>query len=107
MMESDLQQLSGAAIAALSTPPPPPPRSTGPTPVPESVTLTRLYEIGRAHSVKVRRSPKWKFQLAPDLVVQIQPLLPRVTRRRGRVVVREADSGPKFSGLAFVGEGKA
>jgi hypothetical protein len=71
-------------------------------PIPPQSALLKLAEIVREHIDKRRRAgPKWKFRLAPDLVVQIQPMLPG-TSRRGRWVTQHDLS---FEGIVYQGIG--
>src|SRR3954453_844406 len=65
-------------------------------------TLNQLAELVRERmDVRRRHGPKWKFRVEPDLIVQLQPLLPRERTRRSRVIKEPLE----FEGLAVEGEG--
>jgi hypothetical protein len=71
------------------------------TSIPVQPVLLKLAEIVREHTDKRRRAgPKWKFRLAPDLVMQIQPKLPGVSKRGGWSQRHES----AFEGIAFQGD---
>jgi hypothetical protein len=66
------------------------------------IALQTMADVVRAHMDKRRRAgPKWKFRLAPDLIVQIQPMLPGTSRSGGWVYRHDLS----FEGLAYEGDG--
>lgn len=70
--------------------------------IPPQPTLLRLVAMVQEHIDKRRRSgPKWKFRLAPELVMQIQPHLPGISKRGGWAQRHELS----FEGLAYQAEG--
>jgi hypothetical protein len=66
--------------------------------VPASATLTHLWEVVRDHSEHRRRFPKWKFRIAEDLVIEIQPEVPKPS-------AKVKDNALRFEGMAYAGAG--
>jgi hypothetical protein len=59
-------------------------------PIKPADALEKLASYVRERMDKRRRAgPKWTFRLAPDLIIQIQPLLPQEKHKRSGLVVKE------------------
>jgi hypothetical protein len=71
-------------------------------PIKPADALEKLASYVRERMDKRRRAgPKWTFRLAPDLIIQIQPLLPQEKHKRSGLVVKEL---LEFDGMAVEDE---
>jgi hypothetical protein len=68
-------------------------------PIPSLIQLAEL--VRERMDARRRAGPKWKFRVEPDLIVQLQPWLPRERTRWGKVIKEPLE----FEGLAIEGEG--